>query len=455
MSGFAFQAGVSRLTLIATVMFALYAGGAWAQSGGTQGGGAAAGTSCGAATAAETAPDVTCLDQGWSADDRNAFYTTGQGSQIMPYAWFKALRRWNENLDEAFVGDQLARYGYLANDATVKTTGLPVGFVIDTTAAPPQIGMTCAACHTGQLEYQKDGVTHAIRLDGAPASSDFQQFLTDLGAAASATLAQPDRFAAFAKAVLGTGDTAASAAKLQTDFAKWTTAFNTFMGASLPDQPWGPGRLDAFGMIFNRDTGLDLGIAANVVKADAPVSYPFLWNAHRQQHTQWNGGVPNGLFITAMARNAGEVLGVFAHFQPGVRSPANAPVKIIDFRTNSIQFTGLQTLEEKIAVLKPPPWPANIFPLDSAKVVAGQKLFDANCGKCHNENPATTPPYAWITPVTPEGTDPRMATNAERLSDPGIYAGSPLPPPEIGEFPHCPLEGKTDRNCVGATSMLA
>ena len=40
-----------------------------------------------------------------------------------------------------------------------------------------------------EIDYVKDGAVHAIRVDGAPASADFQGFLTDLGAAARA----PDR----------------------------------------------------------------------------------------------------------------------------------------------------------------------------------------------------------------------------------------------------------------------
>ena len=72
----------------------------------------------------------------------------------------------------------------------------------------------------------------------------------------------------------------------------------------------GTGRLDAFGMIFNRIAARDLGVRDNYKVADVPVRYPFLWNASRQDRTQWNGGVPNGLFIQALGRNTGEVAGV-------------------------------------------------------------------------------------------------------------------------------------------------
>ena len=106
-------------------------------------------------------------EQGWSAADRDAFYTTSQGSVMMPYAWFRALRR--VDVDAPFAGDQLQRYGYLPNaKSTRNPEGLPVGFVIDGNTTSGDLGMTCAACHTAQLEYEKDGVTYALRPDGAP-----------------------------------------------------------------------------------------------------------------------------------------------------------------------------------------------------------------------------------------------------------------------------------------------
>ena len=33
------------------------------------------------------------LDQGWSAEMREKFYFTPQGSRLMPYSWFRALER--------------------------------------------------------------------------------------------------------------------------------------------------------------------------------------------------------------------------------------------------------------------------------------------------------------------------------------------------------------------------
>jgi len=37
-------------------------------------------------------PMLQYAKQGWTAEDRQAFYTTSQGSHMMPYLWYKALR---------------------------------------------------------------------------------------------------------------------------------------------------------------------------------------------------------------------------------------------------------------------------------------------------------------------------------------------------------------------------
>jgi processive rubber oxygenase RoxA-like protein len=377
--------------------------------------------------------EVTYAAQGWSPADRDTFYTTSQGSHMMPYAWFKALRRLD--VDEPFVADKLQRYGYLGNNVSPSNPeGLPVGFVIDGSLASGQLGMTCAACHTGQLEYRLDGVTRVLRLDGAPANADFQQFLTDLLAASRATLTQPDRFDAFARSVLGAGYTPAKAVQVKDAFGKWVAQFGEFMDRSLPAaSPWGPGRLDAFGMIFNRVTGRDLGLPGNIKTADAPVSYPFLWNASRQDRTQWNGGVPNGLYIQGLGRNTGEVLGVFADFLPHRITEARVLLPaVIDYGNHSIKFAGLQSLEEKIAVLRPPTWPREIFGLDDSLVVLGKPLFEAHCAGCHAVQPSLDLPGLWRTPVLAVGTDPKMAVNAARISDAGLLAGALKPPPAIG-----------------------
>jgi mono/diheme cytochrome c family protein len=391
---------------------------------------AASGDDAPAIPGAAAPVDVAYAAQGWSDADRAVFYATGQGSRLMPYTWFKSLRRLDA--DAPFGGDQLRRYGYLADNSPDNPSGLPVGFVVDFRSPKREVGMTCAACHTGQIEYRQAGVTHAIRIDGAPAKADFLAFLLDLEAASGATASDPTRFDAFARGVLGADYSTQSAAQLQIDFGAWASRFAGFMDASRPATPWGPGRLDAFGMIFNRVAGLDLGDPDNLIRADAPVKYPFLWNASRQDLTQWIGNVPNGLYIQALARNTGEALGVFGEFGPSVALKGNVIFpKVIDYHGNSLDFAGLQTLEEKVVTLRPPPWPREIFGLDDQLAAAGKPLFDQYCGGCHAERPSARGGGLWQTRITFEGTDPKAAMNALRTSDPWLYTGAPLPPPNI------------------------
>jgi hypothetical protein len=386
-------------------------------------------------------PPLIYADQGWSSADRDAFYTTSQGSRMMPYAWYNALRRLD--VDELFGADQLQRYGYLRSGRSA--SNLPVGFVIDDRTTPNELGMTCAACHTGQLEYQKDGVTHQLRIDGAPANADFQLFLTDLTAAARATSTDPQRFDTFAKAVLGANYSTAKATALKKQFGAWVAQFGEFMDESLPAaSPWGPGRLDAFNMIFNRVAVRGLNLPKNFAIADAPVSYPFLWNASMQDRTQWTGSVANGRFVHALARNTGEVFGVFGTFSPKPRIPLIRPFPRYD--DNSADFAGLQTLEEKIATLKPPPWPREMFSIDDALATRGKPLFETNCSGCHGETPSNLVRGAWATSVQVVGTDEKTAKNAiERTVDPGILLGELLPKPP----------GARLRNPSHATDLLA
>ena len=162
------------------------------------------------ASGAAATPTLQYAKQGWTAEDRQAFYTTSQGSHMIPYPWFKTLRR----LD------------ILPNDTKLNPEGLPVGFVIDGDAKTGFLGMTCAACHTAQIEYQKDGATQQLRIDGAPATANFQLFLTDLEAAAKETIKDTNRLEKFVRSVLGTNSSPAKVATLKTDFGAWVKQYS-------------------------------------------------------------------------------------------------------------------------------------------------------------------------------------------------------------------------------------
>ncbi len=142
------------------------------------------------------------LDQGWTADQRLAFYTTSQGSQLVPYRWFLALEQ-PASQDKLRSDAKIERLRYLAQAASeANPDGLPVGFVKD--KETDWLGFTCAACHSAQVNYQGA----AIRIDGGPSFGDVAGLLTSLTDALRQTLQDPPKFERFAAEVLGSVNTA-------------------------------------------------------------------------------------------------------------------------------------------------------------------------------------------------------------------------------------------------------
>ena len=342
---------------------------------------------------------------GWTQAARADFYSRDQGSRMIPLAWLNALTQAN---GQPFAGDALARYGYLPNPDNPH--GLPVGFTATGPSGVETIGMTCAACHTRQINV----AGQAYRIDGGPALVDFQALLADLDSAVGAALASDAAFTPFAARVLSSSTPDPDdVLTLRQDVNAWYLRFHTIISRSLPDKPWGLGRLDAIGMIFNRVTGLDIGpppsfiIAGNIHKADAPARYPFLWNASRQDKTQWPGFAGNGSDVLALGRNLGEVFGVF-----GVYQPRNNGLFVDYIVNNSANFEGLEKLEKLIKLIEPPQWQ---WPLDAVLVGQGKDIFyrkaaDGGCAECHDAGPgAQRFPFEQTlkTPIANAGTDIR------------------------------------------------
>ena len=371
------------------------------------------------------------LDQGtqWTAAARQDFYSRSQGSQIMPLRWMVALRRADGT---PFLADGLSRYGYLPN-ATSPQPGLPVGFTVNGSSADgPFIGMTCSACHTRQIEVA--GV--AFRADGGPAIVDFQSFLSDLDRAVGTVLMKPAAFIDFAAAVLGPKAPPPKLKALRTALAAWYLPYHELVDRSLPTPAWGPSRLDAVAMIFNRMTGLNIGpapsflIAENIQRADAPVRYPFLWNAASQDKTQWPGFADNGSDILGLARNLGEVIGVFSAFKP---KKDGWKVLGMDYLSdNTADFTGLGALEDLIRKIGPPKWP---WAIDKALASTGEAIFarptaQGGCVDCHGIKPGVTRFFdnkTWATPLQDVGTDTRELNLLNRTAKTGVMQGVSIP----------------------------
>jgi hypothetical protein len=312
---------------------------------------------------------VKYLDQGWSPADSLWFYTITQGSDMMPYDFFMVLERKdapelirsNENMNN--------RYRYLPQKATSSNPdGLPVGFVKDTYKGKDYIGLTCAACHTAQINYEGKG----IRIDGGPAMAHMEKFMIEL-VASMWTIQKPgEGQQRFVQNVLARGNYKTEADVLA-DLEKYYDRLASYNTINKTERHYGFARLDAFGRIYNRvlehiinirelkellrdprimgdhvmtdeqiksitsETGNVLSgaerdkVVEKLVKTlnenngwealgrlrkklfnppDAPVSYPFLWDTPQHDYVQWNGLTENS-GLKAIARNTGEAIGVF------------------------------------------------------------------------------------------------------------------------------------------------
>jgi cytochrome c553 len=387
----------------------------------------------------------------WTQAARLQYYSQDQGSRLMPLQWLLALKQSN---GKPFLEDSLSRYGYLPNPAGT-TKGLPVGFTTNGSA----VGMTCAACHTREIEV--DG--KAYRIDGGPAIADFQSFAADLDGAVGHTLSDQPSFDSFASAVLGSSPSIEQKTRLRKEVEAWYLPYHTIMSIALPqDKPWGPARLDAVTMILNRLTGLDIGtspdhiIRSNIRLADTPVRYPFVWNAPIQDKTQWPGFAENGNELLGLSRNYGEVLGVFADF-----TPKKAPWRILGYdylEQNSANFDGLKSLENLVKKIGPPEWPwkEGKWAVDAKLAARGKQIYESRtktenggCAACHGIQKGERRGLnnTWATPLCYVGTDAKEFDLFALTVDTGVLAGAKIP------FLEQPLKAK-DENAVRVLSVV-
>ncbi len=109
-----------------------------------------------AGAAQSTSDGVIYLNQAWSQDDREWYYSFSQGSAVLSYDIFLNLEA--AGSQDLFRSDvNSTRYGLLPAPASAyNPDGLPIGISKTTVAtqvgvwpAGDYAGMTCAACHEG------------------------------------------------------------------------------------------------------------------------------------------------------------------------------------------------------------------------------------------------------------------------------------------------------------------
>lgn len=374
--------------------------------------------------------DVQFSKQNWSPDQRAWFYHTGQGTISLPYKWFFALEQPKLQLfgtvPKFADSTYLARFGFLPDPAGPQNPdGLPVGFaretVTDVTTGQKVdvVGLTCAACHTGQVEYKGKGV----RIDGGSTSADLVSFQTEVGYAVAFTAKVPFRFDRFARAVLGENASDDAKQKLRQEFDAFLNAGlaenNAAEARKLYEVLGGFGRTDALARIGNYVFGTELD-NANLRVADAPVNPPPLW------YTSWFAWVQyNASIQQPMVRNIGEALGVRASVN--LTDPAKLYQSTVNVK-NQWQMEDLLAGPTAFTGLKAPAWPEELFgPIDQAKAQKGAELYTQLCQRCHLpplNSPEIQDPKYWeaglkgrsflklnVIPLEEIGTDPRQATN--------------------------------------------
>jgi mono/diheme cytochrome c family protein len=344
------------------------------------------------------------LNGGWTDEQRETFYYTPQGTELLglEYDWFVNLELpFSRNL--LMTEENMRGWGFVVDPAQRPNSrnpgNLPVGLGrhTDPTTGRQKLDIGCATCHTGELHYK--GI--ALRVDGGQsmqsiATAKRGEFITTLGAAVFETLLNPAKWNRFATRLVGRDK--ASRAALKKDvwkFAKTLKAFVTSAGASkyYPVEE-GRGRTDAVGRIANIVFGYDLDEPDNYRVADAPASYPFIWDIWRFDWVQYTGFTNQ-----AMARNVGESLGVLA------------PIKLVDedgkllppdkFGETVIDIDGMHCVEGILRDLKPPKWPEDVFgKVDVNRAKKGKALFADQCAACHG--PHISEPYLWAVAETDE-----------------------------------------------------
>jgi len=229
----------------------------------------------------KTSSEIIYLNQAWSPQDRANFYWKPQGSALLSYDIYLALTL--PGTDELFNSRSNSdRMGLLLEPVNKQDNpdDLPVGVaksvVITGSLKGTYAGLTCAACHTNQIQYKGS----QIRIDGGNASRfDLLLWLQTLSRSVDAPLKDQALFASLVSRIKERGPVD------ETDLKARLKADAEFIRLQLtesfvvPHAP-GPGRTDAFTEESNTVIAIHTGISENARPALAPVKPPFCGTPH-------------------------------------------------------------------------------------------------------------------------------------------------------------------------------
>lgn len=384
----------------------------------------------------------TWADQGWANDERHWFHHADQGTNTfgIPYEWLIALEQPSLSMfgkpgkfmDQTYLSrmgfipsprsvksyTSAAMHGYAAGSNTSKyakkdynLANLPVGFAVGgewidlasgktlpipgTGKNAQTVGLTCAACHTGQLEYNGN----RILIDGGQAMVSLDKFREALALSIAFTKYVPGRFSRFAEAVLQEQNNKANKdalkkqlnifielGKNKADLEKTVATHSLEEGFS---------RLDALNRIGNQVFTVQMKIPENIYPTSAPVSFPHIWNTPWFDWVQYNSSIQQ-----PMVRNLGESMGVSAPVNLSKPGPtlfeAAVPLETIHEMELLVSGPDHPLQAGGFGGLASPQWEALPLPsLDPQLVAAGRKLYTGDpeatdekyrkgmCVRCH------------------------------------------------------------------------
>lgn len=349
------------------------------------------------------------LSQGWDSVTRQKVSYTSFGSRFIPYEWFLALEQPDSPTlfrDNA----HMESLGFItASPDQFNPDGLPVGLARDSDGkGSAWIGLTCAACHTGEVSIRGQ----KIRIDGGQSLIDFTRYEETIVASLKKTVADADKFSRFAQRIITDKQPPNSkvneqqlAINMQTRIAE----LDAHLAVNAVEVPYGHGRLDAFGQIFNAIATEALNIPENRHSPNAPTSFPVLWDASHLDLVQWNASAPNKE-PGPLFQNAITALAVYG--------TVNVKKNKLTY-SSSIKVSDLGYIQNQFYQLTAPQWPTRIAgALDSNKVQAGARLYQKHCVACHHlvdSGDKKRQLRAVLVPASDVGTDALVVDNFNNL----------------------------------------
>jgi hypothetical protein len=361
---------------------------------------------------------------GLSDRERSTFYHLSEGGELFPVDLVLALEQETSDSNgtvqmRPFL-DNIERYGLLPDPKRPgNEEGLPVGVSLGRSkvAEIDMIGLNCAACHVGQVQYRG----HSVRIDGLGNMVLVNAFLRDIALETTKTIESPRRLERFwrnlregrtrrraqgkrtgiydrderaLQRIIGLFTKNRGLLEAQANDALEVPALRRALSVSTQE---GYGRLDAFGIgrdeLFGREPGTSEG---NNLPADAPVSLPHIWGIQYTGWLQW-GASTNSV----MERNLGQSLGVGTLFNR-------------ETYESSARIDNLHRMERFAYKLTPPEWPASFPAIAQARATRGKALFVQHCAECHEQYTTDGAMRIYrLFPLNVVGTDPLTAIDFE------------------------------------------